>query len=119
MNKKLTDLVVGDFVCTSNRYHGYFKGKITRFTKTQMVVKFGTFERKHNRESGYPVGSDTYDHRVEPLTPEIVVKMKRQKIKDSIGTMLLGYDFKDKDVTDDNEKHFIAMEKALKTIMEK
>lgn len=115
----LQDLMVGDFVCSYNYYHGYTKGEIVRLTKTQMIVDMCGSEMRYNRIHGNLVGKNSsYQDRIEPITPEIHIKIKRQRLKSSIDAMLLGHDFRKKEITDGNEKLFIVMKKVLKQIME-
>lgn len=117
MIKQLRDLTIGDFVCTSSGYHGYEKGIIKRITKTQLIVSFTGSETKHNRISGYLVGGSGYHDKIEPCTPEILIKIRRHSLKSSIEYMLVGHNFRETKVTDENECHFRMMKTALTHIL--
>lgn len=68
----LDDLKVGDDVVSESR-SGYRIGKVSKLTKTQIVVQFGKSEFRFNRRTHRLVGGDEWHPTIlEHLTPKII-----------------------------------------------
>lgn len=75
MEKKISDLQVGDEVIISHTFKKDCISTVERLTNTQIVVK--GISCKFNRESGSEVGGDKWSrHRISIATEERINKIK-------------------------------------------
>lgn len=88
--KELKDLIAGDAVLVTGRYHRHI-AKVDKVTKTQIVVNNVRFRR----DSGWQCGSDSWDRKsISIPTEKEISDIKEENLRKTLIYAISSFDFK-------------------------
>lgn len=88
--KELKDLIAGDAVLVTGRYHRHI-AKVDKVTKTQIIANNARFRR----DSGWQCGSDRWDMKsISVPTEKEISEIKEENFRKELLYAISSFDFK-------------------------
>lgn len=88
--KELKDLIAGDAVLVTGRYHRHI-AKVDKVTKTQIIANNARFRR----DSGWQCGSDRWDMKsISVPTEKEISEIKEENLRKTLIYAISSFDFK-------------------------
>jgi hypothetical protein len=88
--KELKDLIAGDAVLVTGRYHRHI-AKVDKVTKTQIIANNARFRR----DSGWQCGSDRWDMKsISVPTEKEISEIKEENLRKTLIYSISSFDFK-------------------------